>query len=433
LGNNRWLNGRSASVVVRQLLFDGFTSVNEIWRQAARVDAAAARVQERTELLALDAAEAYIDITRYMRLIAIAEDNLRVHRSLLANVNSRFQGGRSGEGDLEQTRERVENAAATLAGFRQSLDESRAKYRRAVGLEPINLRTPGRLGGMPASKDKALAIAVRFNPTIKAAGADAKAAEYAFHSTAGAFVPNVYLEGRGTTSVDSDSYVGHRDDVSAKVVVSWDIFRGGQDSWRRKEMADRYIENTMRHARLQRDAVESIDRAWAARTLTADRIASLNRQIASDRKVIVSYKKEYELGQRSLVDLLNGQNQLFNGLVSLVSTQSVAVFADYQLLAAMGGLIQYVKAPPPADAAPLPIQPFGLFPTKVAPVLLHLPVSGPEPLKVESVKPTPALNYAAVSQPARHSGQDFSDRWRAINPAAELVEAASKWQASHAK
>ncbi len=67
LGSGEWLNGRAASVVVRQLLFDGFTSINEIWRQTARVNAAAARVHERTELLALDAAEAYVDVTRVPR------------------------------------------------------------------------------------------------------------------------------------------------------------------------------------------------------------------------------------------------------------------------------------------------------------------------------------------------------------------------------
>ena len=157
------------SVVVRQLLFDGFTSINEIWRQTARVNASAARVHERTELLALDAAEAYVDVTRYLRLVDIAEDNVRVHRNLFANVQARFNGGRAGEGDLEQTRERVENAVAALAGFRQSLDEARAKYRKAVGLEPINLRTPGRLGGLPHTKDESLAVALQFNPTIKAA------------------------------------------------------------------------------------------------------------------------------------------------------------------------------------------------------------------------------------------------------------------------
>lgn len=430
LGNGQWRNGREVSVVVRQLVFDGFTSINEIWRQSARVSAAASRVHERTELLALDAAESYVDVTRYTQLIRVAEDNVRVHRVLFANVQSRFNGGRSGEGDLEQARERVENAEAILAGFRQSLDESRGKYRRAVGIEPYNLRTPGRLGGMPSSKDEALTTALRFNPTIKAADADARAAKYAFDGTAGAFVPNVYLEGRGSKGTDANNYVGNRDDLSGKVVVSWDIFRGGQDTWRRSEMAERYIEGTMRHARLQRDAVESIDRAWAARTLTADRIRALNRQVASDRKVIVAFQKEYELGQRTLVDLLNAQNQLFNGIVSVISTQSVAVFADYQLLAAMGGLIEYIKAPPPADAAPLPVEPFGLFPTKLPPIHFNLPVSGPEPLKVQNVPPVPALNYAEAAPRRSMAGSsaDFSNRWQAISPTSELIDAAVNWQ-----
>lgn len=65
VGNGDYVNGRQASVVVRQLLFDGFASVNEVWRQAARVNAASHRVLERTELIGLDAAEAYIDVTRY--------------------------------------------------------------------------------------------------------------------------------------------------------------------------------------------------------------------------------------------------------------------------------------------------------------------------------------------------------------------------------
>src|SRR5579864_7974442 len=61
-GSGVWLPARTGSVVVRQLLFDGFASINEIWRQSARVDAAAQRVHERSELIALDAAEAYISI-----------------------------------------------------------------------------------------------------------------------------------------------------------------------------------------------------------------------------------------------------------------------------------------------------------------------------------------------------------------------------------
>jgi adhesin transport system outer membrane protein len=411
LGNDETLYGRKGSVVVRQLLFDGFQSINEIWRQSARVQAAAARVHERSELIALDTTEAYIDIARYTRLVALADENVAAHRNILGNVEQRFRGGRAGEGDLQQTVERVEAALAAQAEFRRSLDDARSKYRKVVGLEPYNLRAPGRLAGLPHSKDEALAITLTRNPTIKAAQGDTDAAKYAFRSTAGAFMPNVSLEGRLTEGKNTDGNFGSFDSSSGKVVMSWDVFTGGRDSWRRVEAAERYTEQTMRHARLQRDANESVDRAWAARTITQDRITALTRQIAADRKVITAYSKEYELGQRSLIDLLNAQNQLFNGQVSLISARAVVVFSDYQLLAAMGSLLDYLKQPHPVDAEPLAAAPYGLIAYKFAPVLIGLPSPGPEPLNPALVPPTGATTAAAYAPENPPAVIRFSDRW----------------------
>ena len=64
------------------MLFDGFASIHEVWRQTARVNAAASRVKERTELIALDAAEAYVDVVRYMRLVGLAEQNVANHEKI---------------------------------------------------------------------------------------------------------------------------------------------------------------------------------------------------------------------------------------------------------------------------------------------------------------------------------------------------------------
>jgi adhesin transport system outer membrane protein len=422
-GNNSWLPGSKASIVVRQLLFDGFASINEIWQRAARVDAAAARVHERSELTALDAAEAYIDVIRYTRLVAVARENLAAHTRIQSNVESRFKGGRAGEGDLQQTRERVEATRAALDQFRQNLDEARAKFRKTVGIEPYNLRVPGRLAGLPASKDQALAVTLTKNPTIRAAKADADAARFAFRSTAGAFLPSVSLEARATEGNDTDNFYGHYGQESVKVVANWDIFTGGTDSWKRAAAAEHYTEETMRHARLQREAFESIDKAWAARTITNARIEDLLRQITADRKVITAYAKEYDIGQRSLVDLLNAENQLFNAQVSLESAKGVAVFADYQLLAAMGKLLDYLKAPHPVDAEPLRTQSFGLIPYKLPPVIMDLPNHGPEPINATAPATSKPLQYA---QAPAASKANFMERWSAITggrpdwPAAEV-------------
>jgi len=404
IGNKTWLTGQEGSVVIRQLLFDGLATLNQIWRQAARVDAAAYRVHERTELIALDAAEAYIDVVRYTHLVAIARENVAAHETIFSNVQARFQGGRAGEGDLQQVQERVEAAKASMAQYQQALDEARGAFRKTIGIEPYNLRIPSRLASLPRSKDESLAITLDHNPTIAAAQADRDAARHNFDSTAGAFVPTVSLEGRALRGINTDEIFVRHSDVSGYVTASWDIFRGGQDSWKRAEAAEQYQQQTMAHARLQRAAYESIDKAWAARTITVDRIAALTRQIAADRKVIVAYQKEYELGQRSLIDLLNSQNQLFNGMVQLESARAVAVFADYQLLAAMGQLLEYLKTPHPIDAEPLDSKPFGLIPIKLAPILLWVPEPGSEPLKSGNAN-SPYATYAKASTPGPQQAQ----------------------------
>ncbi|WP_371817831.1 TolC family outer membrane protein [Bradyrhizobium sp. CCBAU 53421] len=436
VGSGPWRNGSQESVVVRQLLWDGFSSIYDVWRQTARVNAAASRVKERTELLALDAAEGYMDVVRYMRLVSLAQQNVANHEKIFANVNSRFSGGRAGEGDLEQARERVEAARAALSEFQRSLDDARAKYRKVVGLEPINVRFPSPLAGLPHSRDEALATTLRFNSTIAAAQSDADAAKHAFKATDGTFGPKFYLEGRATHYDNSFPYVAApgspavtHEDYSGKVVMSWDIFRGGQDAWNRSEKAERYTEATMRHARLQRDAYESIDKAWNARTITATRIAALARQLEADRKTIAAFQKEYELGQRSLIDLLNAQNQFFNASVSLTSARSVVVFADYQLLAAMGTLIEYLKAPPPVDAAPTDMLSIGLprysFPT----LRVNLPQTGPEPLHVGVPAPAatvrPAKGYAAASA-AQPKDTGFADRFTGATTTA-AVPGSAEW------
>lgn len=410
VSNGHWLPGTDASIVVRQLLFDGFASIHEIWRQAARVNAAAARVHERSGLAALDAAEAYVDVIRYTRLVALARENVRAHRRILSNVETRFKGGRAGEGDLEQTRERVHAAEVFLTQFQHSLDDARAKFKKVVGIAPYNLRAPGRLAGLPTSRDQALAVTLTDNPTIKAAQFDTDAARQAFHATEKDFLPTISLEGRATAGNNTNNFVGHYNQESVRVVASWDIFQGGQSSWKRDEASQRYIQSSMKEARLQRDAYQSIDKAWDARIDIAQQIAKLRSEVTAGRKVISAYSKEYDLGQRSLIDLLNAENQEFNAEVSLESERGVIIFADYQLLAAMGRLLDYLHAPHPVEAEPLLPRSFGLLPNKLPPMRINLPTPGPEPLNVKASPKTPF----DASRPSKPSHASFSSRWSAL-------------------
>jgi adhesin transport system outer membrane protein len=188
----------------------------------------------------------------------------------------------------------------------------------------------------------------------------------------------------------------------------------------------------MAHARLQRDALESIDKAWAARTITRTRIADLIRQLEADRKTIAAFDKEYELGQRSLIDLLNAQNQYFNAAVSLTSARGVVVFADYQLLAAMGTLLEYLKAPPPVDAAPLDSIPFGLIGYKLPTLRGTLPQTGSDPLRVPVPAAEASARPVAAYAAAEPQGQEgFKGRWASLSSSAANMFGASEWFAQN--
>jgi outer membrane protein, adhesin transport system len=342
--------GGEAGVVVSQLLYDGFATMSQIYRQMARSDAAAWRTYERSELVALDTVESYLDIIRFSQSIAHANANIAAHERLSNNVLKRFQGGRSGRGDAEQVNERLASARAVRADLQIRLEESVAAFRRTVGLEPKRLAGAQRLGGLPRSRQEALDLTLASNPSIRAASSDVTASEHEYDASKGAFGPRISAEGRVRTGRDSGFIAGGFDEASAKLRVDWNIFAGGTDTARRSELAERVAENRFRMDSLRRSAFESVDRAWGVRANSGSRIEALQAQIRAAEQVAVAYRGEYELGQRTLLDLLNAENALFNAKLSLESARTVAVFADYQLLAVSGQLLSRLSVARPAES-----------------------------------------------------------------------------------
>lgn len=343
------VNGRQANVVVRQVLFDGFQTINETWRQAARVDAAAWRVQERSELIALDTIQAYTDIVRLRDMIGQANRNIDTHRRLLSNVQARYDGGRAGSGDLDQVRERLAAAEAAKAELEIRLGESTALFRKTVGVEPRNLTWPARPRGIPGSRTEALNLTLHSNPTIRAAGADVSAAQAQRDVARGADLPTVAVEARAAYGKDTQNYAGRYNDYSVKLSASWMLYSGGTITARQSETIERLGEQQMRLSLLQRQAVESIDRAWTTRIALASRVKALSTQVGAAEKVVSAYNSEYEMGQRTLLDLLNSEQNRYNAAVGLINARGQVVFADYQLVAATGTLLSFLKIAAPSE------------------------------------------------------------------------------------
>ena len=349
--NDEWRISKEFTVTVRQLIFDGFTSVNEVYRQSARVDGAALRVLERSEATALDAVEAYIDVLRHTAILSKARMNVQKHRRIFSDVQQRFEGGETGAADLAQARERVAAAEVIVTEVRKSLLDTVAKYERIVGKRPHSLAPAKPASLPPGSVNQLVDSAVQSHPTVRAALADADAAKYEFEASKGNFLPEVSLQGQATVGDDVGGIEGRNNEYSGKVIFSWNLYNGGRDTALSAEFAERLTETQIRVDRVRRELKEGIERSFASVTTTSSRIKALREQLAANRQVVEGYRQEYDIGQRTLLDVLNAENALFNSEIELISSRAIYAFSTYQLRATSGDLLAYLSVTPPAESA----------------------------------------------------------------------------------
>ncbi len=350
--NNTTMARYESRVTLQQRLFDGFETQSEKERQAARIDAAASRVRERSEFIGLGAVESYLDVLRTTAIVEQAAANVNAHRRVLGMVRTRFKGGQSGIGDVHQADARVANAEATLVTSRRNQRESIITFQRIVGQEPEDLVRPTLdEGALPGSSWEGVEIGIQNNPTIKLAQADVDVSKAEISATKVDFWPAVDLELSASANRNLDGIRGDNQDASALVVFSYNLYRGGIDEAEKFEFVERHAESLQRLADLRRGVAEEVRQAWNAMTKSRERLAALNDQVAADAKVVTTYRQEFQIGQRDLLDLLDSENELFTSRVSAISADYVSEFGGYRVLASMGQLLNVLGVRTIGEAA----------------------------------------------------------------------------------
>ncbi len=348
--NNRWRTRREAGLTLNQVVFDGWERVNDIYRNAARVNAASLRTLARGELVALDATEAYIDVRRHQRVIGLAQESLAAHRRILARVKEQERAGKVAQSDVIQVEERVAASEAAIERIRQSLLEAEAKFIRVVGERPRNLQPAGYPAGVPASRREAIDAGLARSPLVGAAGADVEVARLAFEQTKSARYPTVALEVQGLTGADLAGTPGRDNEVRAQVVVKWNLFDGMITRHRQLEFAQRLAQASAEREERTRLVREEIERALAAYYAGGLRLPPLRKQLGHSRAVVAAYETEYGLSKRSLLELLNAENARFNTAIDLANSEALHVFSAYRILGAMGGILSVLGITPPATS-----------------------------------------------------------------------------------
>lgn len=352
--DNEDLRRTESSLLLVQTLYDGGFRSAEVDRQGSRVDSAAYRVRERAEAIALDAVRSYLDTLRSLEIVELAKENVEKHRRTLNEIQDRVRAGQSGIGDDQQALARLAAAEDTLVETMRALDDAEITYQRVVGVQPANLELPEFSDGvLPDKIDDIVAIALDSNPDIKFASSDIKTSDAEIRATQASYYPTVNLEVGASADNNLDGVEGHNDDFLAMVRLRYNLYRGGIDEGREKEAVARKAETEQRKRRFERLVEEEVRRSWSSLARSEARAEVLAAAVVANTEVASTYKQEFEIGQRDLLDLLDADNELFNSRTSLVTVQYSVRFAKYRLLATMGRLNATLGVDLPAEATPM--------------------------------------------------------------------------------
>jgi adhesin transport system outer membrane protein len=346
------LDRQEAGVTVTQRLFDGNATRSEVQRQSARLDAASGRLTDTRETVALRTAEAFLEVLKNRELVRLAEESLRAHVDTQSKVELRVKAGVSQRADLQQAQGRVALSRSIVSARAGGLRTAEAAYVRVVGGMPTDLRAPetppGSLVRAGAIDDSAVARAIRqsvdaanaSSPALAVAAAELAAAEAATESAKAPFLPRVNIEVAANRNRNIGGSPGDVNNELAMLTLRWNLFRGGGDSAQERALAERRFAALDSVANTRREVEERVAVAIHRKATSEERLAFLVEHVAHSGEVLKSYQQQLELGRRSLLDVLNAENELFSARSSLTVGRYDDMLNHFAIQAAQGQLLK---------------------------------------------------------------------------------------------
>ncbi|MGN7502973.1 MAG: TolC family outer membrane protein [Alphaproteobacteria bacterium] len=338
-------------VTLTQMLFDGYETKYEVERQKNRIKSATSRVDETLELVGLNIVENYLEVKRQRALRDIQKENVAKHEEILTMIDDGASAGRSTQADVEQARARLANAKAQLANNTEQLRIAEAAFKREVGYMPGVLDMPIIPGtALAADLQTEINKSLAYSPTLDVLEADLEVAHSERMGTMSTFYPQVDFQLNARTGEDLGGVEGDDTSASALFVVNWNLYRGGADVARTKELVYRTAEAKERRAQTARSIEDEVRRTWASRDAARDRAIQFRAQAAANRQVVSAYLDQFNLSRRTLLDVLDAQNELIVSRSNMINNEYLEMFAIYRLLAVRGDLMGIIGVDAPSEA-----------------------------------------------------------------------------------
>ena len=351
---NDWVDlwRRQSSAVINQMLWDGLGVKSEVDRRKAISKSVSHRVYGTAEEIGMQAIDAYLDVLRNRELVSYAKENLQAHQRTFDQIRLRSDQGVGRRADLDQTDARLALTVSNLESAESSLRDAESAVERIVGRPPGDLAAPVP-PATPRTLTEALNIALDNHPILKSARADVDAAVAQREAAKALLSPRLELEGTYNGNKNLQGVPGPYNEKSLMLWARWNAYRGGSDYYRMKETTFQ-IDEAAEIANNTRRQVESAVRlAVNAHQTARNRLPSLERYVKSADSTRDAYSRQFAIGQRTLLDLLDSENEYYTARATQLAGKYIEISAQYRLLNATGQLLSSLNIAPPPQAAPI--------------------------------------------------------------------------------
>lgn len=401
-------NLNSAQISLNQILFDGMFTINEVKRLNAAKLTRYYELLEASETAALEAMRAYADVARYRELVELATQNYIEHKQATLLVEERANAGVGRRVDVEQANGRLALAESNLLTELTNLHDVSARYLRVVGEKPAAnlppLPEPFRVGALPPSIDVLMRDGLSNSPTLLAAVQNARSNRIAIESAKSSYLPRLDLQVYGTQGTNTGGVVGDSRATGAAIALTYNLFKGGADRAREKQTVSLAEQARDLQEKACRDVRQTLSLAYSDSKSLSEQLRYIDQHRLATEKTREAYRQQFDIGQRTLLDLLDTQNEFFEASRSYINSRHDQANAQGRTLAAMGKLVSALgvsraDVPSPQDAG---LDGAAIDPKEICP-MEEVVVDTLEKIKADVVLPTRSKPVAAA--PTRDCGR----------------------------
>ena len=327
------------------MLFDGFRTSSDVSRLSARLDSINHRLREISEETALEAARAYLEVLKRESLVEQAKNTLLTHVRIFDQIKRRSESGVGTIASIKQAEGRLALAEVNVLSAENNLLDAGSSFERVTGKKAGDtLEDPDiQESWIPATFAQALERAYDKHPTLKLAASDVQAARSQYEAARSLMFPTLNLEVNRTWNNNIDGNEGRNEDLTAMIRMRYNLYNGGADKARVRQTRHQIDEARNIQTDAARQALQSLDLSWNAYEILGRQLDFLEQHVTSTESTRDAYLKQFNIGQRSLLDLLDTENEVFSSQNAFNEAIYDHMLAQYRLLSGTGELLDVLE------------------------------------------------------------------------------------------